>query len=413
MIQNPSTKDILLVRCDAPDCGGERVRCRLLATIMETGGNRVRELVVGRISKFWARRQPDRRDVSSFWPIRLPTFRTRTGFCFSLYMEAFIGHWILRSKRPELILIETHVAWPFVRRFMKAPERVTPLVVDLHGAYPEEVDEGFPETKWKKCFVSILNELEQEMLTAATLVVVQSRGMEAHLLGKWSTLKLDAKIIVVPSAGPHSSVKISEDCRRLWRTRLKLSDEAIAVAYVGGLHSWQCIAELVLFIKSGRRMGKPFELLFASYEEPEQVRETLAALGADPVWTHVTSVPPDRVAEFLSSADVAWLYRRENITNAVASPTKLQDYRRSGLPIITGSVSRNWLTQEDLANVVILSSGESEALEIAVEQALVLISKTRSLDPVQRSTAASERASRELEFEKNAVEVLSKRVQAI
>ena len=92
-------------------------------------------------------------------------------------------------------------------------------------------------------------------------------------------------------------------------------------------------------------------------------------------WAHLTAyqvrtAPFERVNEYLNAADVAFMLRRPDPLNLVASPTKFAEYCLTGLPIVMGNtIEQSYSIARELGNIVELANGGLPAVRVLSDDA--------------------------------------------
>ncbi|MBM3861870.1 MAG: glycosyltransferase family 4 protein [Verrucomicrobia bacterium] len=117
------------------------------------------------------------------------------------------------------------------------------------------------------------------------------------------------------------------------RCRRGVSDR-IVLCYLGGLSSWQCIAETIQLAMRLRREIPEIYFLLLTPDNPQSYRRQLDQIGRDGVDYAVRSVAADEVPVALSAVDAGFLLREDSPVNRVASPTKCGEYLAAGAPVI-------------------------------------------------------------------------------
>ncbi len=142
----------------------------------------------------------------------------------------------------------------------------------------------------------------------------------------------DADWRELPTLSPmRVSAEDRAEFRHRTRDRLGWGENRVLL-YVGGMNPWQqpeLMAELFT-----RLHGHDSRWRFlAVTQDVEQANEHLAAAGAESHTIHVVSADSDGVAELGCAGDVALLLRQPHLMNRVASPTKLGEYLKMGVPV--------------------------------------------------------------------------------
>ena len=189
-------------------------------------------------------------------------------------------------------------------------------------------------------------------------------------------------IWVIPSCVDIQKFYFDPSIRTQTRKELQLGDSP-TVGYCGSLRSWQLPDTMFQFFQILYRKRKDTRFLFLSHFV-EEAKNRFRSSGIPEISYVATSASGERLARLLMACDAGVLFRKRDIVNIVASPTKFGEYMRCGLGVFAtqsigdysqllrkkgfGYVFSNALTTKDLeqtadwflANYKILRAGSQE-----------------------------------------------------
>lgn len=259
----------------------------------------------------------------------LPASRFQFLKPLTTFLSNILIHLVARFHRMDLIQAEAHeAAYPALKHNLTA----LPIVVDFHGAAPEEVVARNRHLPSRGNAHHWLEKAERTCVDKSKAVFVVSPKMVEHLERKHMT-DIGAKSYLVP-------VNVSDDfvgeANRLeMRKRLGFGAGDVVYVYSGGTQEYQCIEQTLhlfsriekqdpnarLLILSGDREG--LKVLIDRYFPDAKSSIAVHSLKSTEVYRH------------LVCADMALLLRKDEILNIVSCPTKFGEYLMAGLPVIT------------------------------------------------------------------------------
>lgn len=235
-----------------------------------------------------------------------------------------------------------------VRRFCKRCR----IAIDIHGAAPEEY--LYLHNKPSR----ELEQSEMYSVNAADFIVCQSDAMKCHLQGKYSLTK---DIGVYRCAGDTKVFNYDEASRLEIREKLGYDSDDMVFVYSGGMHAWQKVEDSVIIFDEYHKANSKSKLLVLT-KEKEAFASILDKVGLKDLSSAITVVSLGYmdVPKYLCAADVAMLLRDNHVMNSVASPTKLAEYLSCGLPILSTSVSENWVDVDGRKYIMMMELGLSD-----------------------------------------------------
>jgi hypothetical protein len=261
-----------------------------------------------------------------------------------------------------------------------------PLVLDLHGAVPEEA------------------ELEPQ----------SSHTQQLKLLETWAVLEADALVHVTDRMRQHIVQKYPWTAAQQvvcplfrWTARPTIPAEkrGNAIVYAGGTQPWQQVHRIVEHAVA----ALPFYRIVILTPDPMTFCRHFSTKGvvADGDRLTVRSAQPAEVWDVYAQSRFGILYREDNVINRVACPTKLAEYLHFGLLPVLGpadigdfrelgmnyapieAMDVNALPQEEeLAQLVTRNFGVIDALQAVSERGVETITSFFSKKPAPDSWSA-------------------------
>jgi len=155
-----------------------------------------------------------------------------------------------------------------------------------------------------------------------------------------------AKIILATKDFP---TPVFEEQRKEWReevrTALKIDNDIYVYGYSGSAQPWQCIPEMLFyFLEKVKENHKSFWLILTN--EPKTFRRYCSITYIPEKHYRILNVHPKDVFKYLSACDAGLLFRKKDVINFVARPTKMLEYKAVGLKIIHNNTIA-WLTKKE------------------------------------------------------------------
>lgn len=117
------------------------------------------------------------------------------------------------------------------------------------------------------------------------------------------------------------------------REELGATDRFV-ITHLGALGGLYLTQQLVDFIAAARRRDPKVFALFLTQTDAREVEPLLKARGFAPSDYFIGKVPPSKVQQYLSGADLALSLVKASYATLSRSPTKIPEYLASGLPIV-------------------------------------------------------------------------------
>lgn len=188
------------------------------------------------------------------------------------------------------------------------------LLTDVRGASLEEVKQYSNLNimlKWYKLlnYQKALRSLKEDKNISTVSI-----SLKKYLI---TSCKVSADVIQVNSCIVSPMFKYKPEIRLVLRQQLGLNESDILIVFAsGGTANWQKNDLLIYFAEMG------FKVL------------NLSKIKIEHANVITQFVPFERVSDYLSAADAAFIWRDRSIVNAVASPVKFSEYLACGLPVI-------------------------------------------------------------------------------
>lgn len=189
------------------------------------------------------------------------------------------------------------------------------IVADIRGTSIEEIDIYFRTNKLKKSLKISNYRKALQSLEEVKKISVVSEKLSKYLQNKFN-IKSD-KISINPSAAGKKFI-FDEEIRKKTRYKLGIKDdETVFIFSSGGVANWQNYSVVDKLAAKGIKI---LNLSKKKLDYPNVINK----------FVHYNEVP-----NYLCAADIAIIWRDDNVVNHVASPVKFSEYVSCGLPIIT------------------------------------------------------------------------------
>lgn len=208
-----------------------------------------------------------------------------------------------------------YIVYKSIRKILSDNPKV---ILDIRGALKEETVD-FLEINWLLKKLKIINvKNSYSTLQFYNAISVVSNSLREYVINYDS--KIEEKVFVNPCLAGESFVYSIEQ-RNHFRNIIGVSqNEKLLVFSSGGESLWQNNQELVNIASKGYKI---LNLSKVKIDHPNII---------------TMYVKYEEVPGYMSAADVAVIFREDNVVNKVASPVKFSEYSCSGLPVVS---SRN------------------------------------------------------------------------
>jgi glycosyltransferase involved in cell wall biosynthesis len=166
--------------------------------------------------------------------------------------------------------------------------------------------------------------IEDSILRQADAVIAFSPLHRKYLVSTYGQ-RIGQKVMFIPN------------CVDLDKYRRKHRNDRfagkIALVYIGGASYWHMVDEMIFFFKSLKQKVPAF-FMYLTYEGRHSIAAKFAKSELQPEDYCVASVPPERVAQYLTSADVGIALIEPSLAKRVCAPIKFVEYLAAGLPVV-------------------------------------------------------------------------------
>jgi len=200
---------------------------------------------------------------------------------------------------------------------LEARRLACPLLVDFHGAVPEEQRLlGHPEEARR------LAAVEEKVARAASVWVCMSAAMERHLRSKYPAAAAEAVLYPLRT---RASFQLPVPASELPGHKAALGRSLI---YAGGAQGWQNPERIA---EACRALPADHEVTILTPDE-ERFRQLLGGVRAA---VRVLRVPPSELGRHHAAAAFGLILRDDDPVNRVALPGKLLEYLEAGVvPVV-------------------------------------------------------------------------------
>lgn len=161
--------------------------------------------------------------------------------------------------------------------------------------------------------------------------------------------------LVIPTTISTEKEEFSaKEHRSTWREKLQYESNEIVLAFAGGRADWQSLSFWLPKMPALLDRNPHVKLLLLT--PPSEAVHAIVA--AYPSRVLNTFLPHEDVLKALSAADYGILWREVNVTNAVASPTKMGEYVQAGLPVLVNRGTAAARIAEELGHAVCMEPGD-------------------------------------------------------
>ena len=180
---------------------------------------------------------------------------------------------------------------------------------------------------FRKILFKFFSHFEKIVYKNVDVIEVVSLNCKEHLYCQYGIT--DAKFAVVPCNLNSTLSKEQYLTRReYWRSKFNYFDRDVVAVYSGGVSSWQCIDDVILYFNRSNVKG----MIFTSKENHSSIKQRLSNKNVI-----VDCLSPKVLADALTAFDFGLLPRDNKITNYVAYPNKFAEYYNARLTILLKS----------------------------------------------------------------------------
>ena len=236
---------------------------------------------------------------------------------------------VISREKPDVIQFSGLWTYLFYRVIVNRLELNNVIMsLDYQGALDELYEfSSKGSLLFRRFLFKLFSYFEKRVYKDVDVIEVVSLNCKEHLYFKYGMT--DAKFAVVPCN--LNSVFSKEQYlskRKYWRCKLNYVDGDVAAVYSGGVSSWQCIDDVILFFNRSNIKG----MIFTSKENHSAIKQRLSNKNVI-----VDCLSPKVLADALTAFDFGLLPRDNKITNYVAYPNKFAEYYNARLTILLKS----------------------------------------------------------------------------
>ena len=251
------------------------------------------------------------------------------------------------------------------------------LLFDIRGLQPEEYVDGNlwkkGEMKWRLAKLA-----ERTFFARADAAVVLSENIRPYIQQRLAEHGREVPLEVIPCCADLERVNFDAETREQIRSELAIDPDATVFVYCGSVGTWYMPEEMARFVRVFRdQTGQKSVLLWLVNEGTDVAAEAGRKAGLTSEEQRIISTRSERVAGYLSAADVALALIRPCFSKRASSPTKYGECLAVGLPlVISGDVGDGqWLEDRDAA--VCLHRFSEADMAAAIPSLLALTARPR------------------------------------
>ena len=254
--------------------------------------------------------------------IRIGPSLSKIPLDFLLFIKAALR---LRKSRYDLIYTHEEAAWLGI---ILAKAHRIPHLYDMHSSLPEQIKlHEFAPFRWlRKPFLW----LEHLSLKNAAAVLAICPGLREYISEK----NFGDKAVLLENFISFNQDKDLENRRQIIRDDLAPGGEKI-ILYAGNFRPYQ---GLHLFLEAAAKIeaeGVVYVLVGDRGKEGLKTKKKAERLNISQKVRFIKEVPPDRIPDYLSAADVLVSPRLTGHN----TPLKIYSYLRSGIPLVATRIT--------------------------------------------------------------------------
>jgi glycosyltransferase involved in cell wall biosynthesis len=235
----------------------------------------------------------------------------------------------LLVKRPDVIVTSSPPLETGLAGYLLSWIKRLPFVFEVRDAWPKAV--VIVGVLRHNFLITLAEAIEKFLYQRASKVVVVTRGVEAHVIERGATKD---KVVLIPN-GTDTELFRPDNQGGSLRVELGLAEKFIAI--YAGTHGLQ--ANLTSVLQAARLLQNLKEIVFLFVGDGAE-KPALLRLSQESGLPNVIFLNPqtrERLAQFLSIADVGIVHTRKDPFFEGYLPVKMFEYMAAGCPIVLGA----------------------------------------------------------------------------
>ena len=217
--------------------------------------------------------------------------------------------------------------------------KTTPLTIQARGLCAEE----YRFTHNKPSILNALHNYMYKKLDSLERNVYRNKQDNLTLEAVSPALKeylidhFDSQPEIITIASRDIPKKYDSKTIQAWRkeirSQLNIDNNKHVYCYSGSAKPWQCIDEMIEFFAIEYQKNNNAFLLILSQDE-QKFHNALLKTDIPKDSYKIVNVKQEELSKYLAAADSGLLFRKKDVINWVARPTKMLEYQSVELPII-------------------------------------------------------------------------------
>ncbi|MES2734548.1 MAG: glycosyltransferase [Bacteroidota bacterium] len=263
------------------------------------------------------------------------------------------------------------------------------FVFDMRGFWADERVEGglwALKNQIFKLIYQYFKRMEKAFLREADFTISLTENAKTEMLS-WPALA-DTRIQVIPCCvDTELFQKRSFGTYELTREALGIEQEALLLAYLGGIGTWYMLDEMLDFFGCLLKKNPKAHFLFITSEAPDFIVSSAQQKNIPVSAITVRKAERKEVPVFLSLVDISLFFIRPTYSKKASSPTKQGELMSMGIPVIcnAGVGDTDWVIKTYQSGILV-EQFTHEAYAGAIQQ----INNLLALDKVPIRRGAEE-----------------------
>jgi len=242
-------------------------------------------------------------------------------------LNFFTGFFILLYHLAKCDMIYAHTIYNLMWIIPFFPLITSKIILDLHGAVPEEQELG-----GKIVYSKLLNFAEMICFNKIDTAIFVTDSMNQYYLKKYVNARFKSLLYGIWPDNIKKVENANQSILDKLKTKIGIAANDVVVIYSGGLHVWQNIDLMLQSINNKQNDQNVVYILLVN--DIVEMKKKLDKLNINKR-VYLDSVDPDELANFYRLSHYGFVLRDDIIVNRVANPTKLIEYLFYGItPIV-------------------------------------------------------------------------------